>query len=183
MYEDKTLQCRECNQEFIFSAGEQEFYQQKGLLNEPGRCPTCRQNRRVSMNSSSGATALTVACVPTGMNTGVWIAPCGVWSRPARAALPAARATISNRSGSSSASAATLPGRCSVTAVILLACRPAIADHMPWSMRSCAFPDIVPPRSNPADLAKTELAGIALTRRIVYPLLGVPLASWGVPGR
>lgn len=36
MLEDKTLQCRECGQEFVFSVGEQEFYQQKGLLNEPG---------------------------------------------------------------------------------------------------------------------------------------------------
>lgn len=49
MYEDKTLQCRECGQEFIFSAGEQEFYQQKGLLNEPGRCPDCRARRRAQM--------------------------------------------------------------------------------------------------------------------------------------
>ncbi len=30
MYEDKTLQCRECGQDFVFSAGEQEFYQLKG---------------------------------------------------------------------------------------------------------------------------------------------------------
>jgi CxxC-x17-CxxC domain-containing protein len=51
MYEDKTLRCRECGQDFIFSAGEQEFYQQKGLLNEPGRCPLCRQRRRQSMSS------------------------------------------------------------------------------------------------------------------------------------
>lgn len=46
MYDDKTLTCRECSQEFVFSAGEQEFYQQRGLLNEPGRCPSCRQARR-----------------------------------------------------------------------------------------------------------------------------------------
>jgi len=46
MYEDKTLQCRECGEPFVFTAGEQEFYQLKGLLNEPGRCPACRQQRR-----------------------------------------------------------------------------------------------------------------------------------------
>ena len=50
MYEDKTLTCRECGAEFIFSAGEQEFYQEKGLQHEPSRCPTCRQQRRRSMN-------------------------------------------------------------------------------------------------------------------------------------
>jgi CxxC-x17-CxxC domain-containing protein len=44
--EDKTLQCRECGQDFVFSTGEQEFYQQKGLLNDPGRCADCRQRRR-----------------------------------------------------------------------------------------------------------------------------------------
>jgi CxxC-x17-CxxC domain-containing protein len=49
-YADKTLVCRECGQEFIFTAGEQEFYQQKGLLNEPGRCPACRANRRAAMS-------------------------------------------------------------------------------------------------------------------------------------
>lgn len=53
MYEDKTLQCRECSREFIFSSGEQEFYQQKGLLNEPGRCPECRQRRRQTMSAGA----------------------------------------------------------------------------------------------------------------------------------
>ncbi|MGZ3646193.1 MAG: zinc-ribbon domain containing protein, partial [Ktedonobacteraceae bacterium] len=35
-FEDKTLRCRECGNDFIFTAGEQEFYQQKGLMNQPG---------------------------------------------------------------------------------------------------------------------------------------------------
>jgi CxxC-x17-CxxC domain-containing protein len=52
MYEDKTLRCRECGQDFVFSAGEQEFYQLKGLLNEPGRCPDCRAKRRAEMASA-----------------------------------------------------------------------------------------------------------------------------------
>ena len=46
VYADKTLQCRECGGEFIFSAGEQQFYASKGLVNEPGRCPMCRQARK-----------------------------------------------------------------------------------------------------------------------------------------
>jgi len=48
MYADKTLHCRDCGREFVFSAGEQEFYQLKGLMNEPGRCPECRTQRRIS---------------------------------------------------------------------------------------------------------------------------------------
>ncbi len=45
-FADKTLICRECGQEFAFTAGEQEFYQSRGLGNEPGRCPPCRTARR-----------------------------------------------------------------------------------------------------------------------------------------
>jgi len=46
IYADKTLQCRECGQDFAFTAGEQEFYASKGLMNEPARCPDCRSARR-----------------------------------------------------------------------------------------------------------------------------------------
>lgn len=35
MYEDKTLICKECGKEFVFTAGEQEFYAEKGFVNEP----------------------------------------------------------------------------------------------------------------------------------------------------
>ena len=35
MKEDKTLVCRECGTEFVFSASEQEFYEEKGFTNEP----------------------------------------------------------------------------------------------------------------------------------------------------
>ena len=42
MYEDKTLVCKECGKEFVFSAGEQEFYAERGFQNEPQRCKACR---------------------------------------------------------------------------------------------------------------------------------------------
>ena len=32
---DKTLVCRDCGSEFVFSVGEQEFYKEKGFENEP----------------------------------------------------------------------------------------------------------------------------------------------------
>jgi CxxC-x17-CxxC domain-containing protein len=47
-YADKTLTCRDCGQPFVFTAGEQEFYASRGLVNEPGRCPSCRAARRSS---------------------------------------------------------------------------------------------------------------------------------------
>ena len=46
MYEDKTLTCKECGAEFVFTAGEQAFYAEKGLTNEPQRCKPCRDKRR-----------------------------------------------------------------------------------------------------------------------------------------
>ena len=38
-YVDKSLACRDCGAPFSFTAGEQEFYAQKGFTNEPSRCP------------------------------------------------------------------------------------------------------------------------------------------------
>ena len=51
---DKSLTCRECGNEFQFTEGEQEFYQKRGLLNEPGRCTDCRASRRKSRGGSDG---------------------------------------------------------------------------------------------------------------------------------
>ena len=45
---DQTLYCRDCNQEFTFTVGEQEFYASRGLTNAPGRCPECRAARKQS---------------------------------------------------------------------------------------------------------------------------------------
>ena len=52
MFADKMLVCRGCGQEFVFTAGEQEFYQLKGLVNEPGRCPDCRAARKAERASA-----------------------------------------------------------------------------------------------------------------------------------
>ena len=36
--QDKTLVCRDCEAEFTFTVGEQEFYREKGFLHPPSRC-------------------------------------------------------------------------------------------------------------------------------------------------
>lgn len=46
MYQDKVLVCQECGKEFIWTAGEQEFFAEKGFVNEPKRCPQCRAARK-----------------------------------------------------------------------------------------------------------------------------------------
>jgi CxxC-x17-CxxC domain-containing protein len=52
-YQDRILTCRDCGQEFTFTAGEQEFFATKGLTNAPSRCPDCRKARRNSGGGSS----------------------------------------------------------------------------------------------------------------------------------
>ena len=47
MFQDRTLVCKECGNEFVFTAGEQEFYESKGFTNEPQRCKSCRNARKM----------------------------------------------------------------------------------------------------------------------------------------
>lgn len=39
---DKTITCRDCSADFLFTENEQAFYKEKGFDNEPQRCPACR---------------------------------------------------------------------------------------------------------------------------------------------
>jgi len=43
---DKTIACKDCTTEFVFTEREQEFYKEKGFDNEPQRCPDCRKKRK-----------------------------------------------------------------------------------------------------------------------------------------
>jgi len=75
--EDKTLTCRECGQEFTFTAGEQEFYQSRGLQNEPKRCPECRAARRWERRGSYGEARHTYStvCAACGVETTIPFEP------------------------------------------------------------------------------------------------------------
>ena len=46
--EDKSITCVDCGQEFLFTAGEQAFYRERGLTNEPTRCKSCREKRKTA---------------------------------------------------------------------------------------------------------------------------------------
>lgn len=48
---DKTIICKDCGEEFIFTVGEQEFYEEKGFTNEPVRCKACRDKKKSERNS------------------------------------------------------------------------------------------------------------------------------------
>ena len=41
-FQDKTLICKDCGKNFIWTASEQRFYSEKGLKNVPARCEKCR---------------------------------------------------------------------------------------------------------------------------------------------
>jgi len=73
---DKNLTCRECGSEFVFTEGEQEFYQNRGLLNEPSRCGDCRSARRRSRNEAQGPKVMhSVVCASCGQDAEVPFQP------------------------------------------------------------------------------------------------------------
>lgn len=85
MHHDKTLTCRDCGSEFIFSASEQDFYEEKGFTNEPGRCPQCRAARKQRNNGGfsrgGGSRApremFPATCAACGVETEVPFRPSG----------------------------------------------------------------------------------------------------------
>lgn len=48
---DKSLVCVDCGSQFVFTAGEQDFYAQKGFTNPPTRCANCRAARKAQRSS------------------------------------------------------------------------------------------------------------------------------------
>lgn len=44
------MNCKDCNEEFIFTVGEQEFYEQKGFTNTPMRCNACQKAKKDRFN-------------------------------------------------------------------------------------------------------------------------------------
>lgn len=71
-YQDRTLTCRDCGQDFTFTVGEQEFYASRGLTNLPGRCPDCRAARR-----SGGGSGQSYSPRPRGEQFAATCASCG----------------------------------------------------------------------------------------------------------
>lgn len=66
MYEDKTLVCKECGNEFTFTQGEQEFYAEKGFTNEPQRCKACRDARKQASRNGAARELFTSQCASCG---------------------------------------------------------------------------------------------------------------------
>lgn len=71
-FEDRTLVCKECGNEFLFSSSEQEFYAEKGFQNDPARCADCRAARK---RQRAPREMFDVVCAECGTNTQVPFQP------------------------------------------------------------------------------------------------------------
>ena len=78
-YQDKNLTCRDCGREFVWTAGEQEFYASRGLVNQPGRCPECRSARKAQSGGTGGGS----------YSSGGGYSAGGGYDRPQRQMFPA----------------------------------------------------------------------------------------------
>ena len=78
IFEDKTLVCRDCGKEFVFTASEQQFFADKGFQNDPTRCHECRVARRNRENPNRAERQMyEVICDGCGCTTQVPFQPKG----------------------------------------------------------------------------------------------------------
>lgn len=75
-YRDKLIKCMDCGEEFVFTAGEQLFYADKGFRNEPKRCKSCKSKRNLTPKSEGYQRAVTTTvCSQCGKETTVPFKP------------------------------------------------------------------------------------------------------------
>jgi CxxC-x17-CxxC domain-containing protein len=71
-YRDRVLKCVDCGTEFVFTAGEQLFYADKGFKNEPKRCKACKTKRNQSpIGVGNQRVVTTTVCSQCGKETTV----------------------------------------------------------------------------------------------------------------
>jgi CxxC-x17-CxxC domain-containing protein len=74
-YTDKALVCRECGRMFVFTAGEQAFFAERGLVHQPQRCPECRAVRRRERLGLQPRELHAAVCAACGVQTAVPFLP------------------------------------------------------------------------------------------------------------
>ena len=70
---DRELKCAACGEMFVFSVGEQEFFQGKRFVNEPKFCKQCRAKRQGDRGRSH--IEIPVVCTECGKSTTVPFKP------------------------------------------------------------------------------------------------------------
>jgi CxxC-x17-CxxC domain-containing protein len=80
-YRDKNMVCADCQQSFVWTAGEQQFYAEKGFDTPPKRCKECKAKRAAGPRSggdrSQARVQTTVKCSQCGKETTVPFKPSG----------------------------------------------------------------------------------------------------------
>lgn len=74
-YQDKSLVCVDCGQDFIFTAGEQVFFAEKNFKNEPKRCKDCKAKRNSRFGYGRERVETRVTCASCGSETTVPFIP------------------------------------------------------------------------------------------------------------
>ena len=76
IHQDKTIICKDCGQEFVFTASEQDFFEEKGFTNEPQRCKPCRDIQKNNRGGGRGPREMFDAvCASCGKNCKVPFQP------------------------------------------------------------------------------------------------------------
>ncbi|HKP35320.1 MAG TPA: zinc-ribbon domain containing protein [Pyrinomonadaceae bacterium] len=78
-FQDRGIKCVDCGEQFVWTVGEQVFFHDKGLKNEPKRCKTCKQAKNDRLAAISAAhmsgvrqrIEVTVTCAQCGQQTTV----------------------------------------------------------------------------------------------------------------
>jgi CxxC-x17-CxxC domain-containing protein len=78
-FQDRPIRCIDCGEEFIWTGGEQLFFHDKGLKNEPKRCKPCKQAKNERLAAIAAAQAhgvrqrieVSVTCAQCGQQTTV----------------------------------------------------------------------------------------------------------------
>ena len=74
-YQDRTLKCADCGEDFVFTAGEQIFFADKHFRNDPKRCKPCKAKRNQSASGGGQRTETTTVCSQCGKETTVPFRP------------------------------------------------------------------------------------------------------------
>jgi len=53
-FQDRDLNCADCRQDFVFTAGEQKFFKEKGFTEIPKRCKPCRDAKKARREQEGG---------------------------------------------------------------------------------------------------------------------------------
>ncbi len=76
LFSDRNVRCGGCGLQFVFSAGEQEFFQAKGFIHEPRHCKECKAKRELQKGGEKLPRIETpVTCAECGDHTTVPFKP------------------------------------------------------------------------------------------------------------